>query len=298
MSGAHQKIVTHLWFDKEAGEAARFYTSIFPNSKVTSSTTLENTPSGTVELVSFELAGQTFSAISAGPLFKFNPSISFQVACETKAEVEALWEQLAPGGQVLMELGEYPFSERFGWIQDRYGLSWQVMSTGGRPPRQKITPMLMFVGEQVGKAEEAIDLYTRLFPDSRIDNIQRYGQGQEPDKAGTVQQAAFTLAGQGFAAMDSAYEHGFAFNEAISFMVSCDSQAEIDRYWEMLSAVPEAEQCGWLKDKFGVSWQIVPARMDEMMRTGNQEQINRVTEAFLAMKKFDIAALERAYAGQ
>ena len=97
--------------------------------------------------------------------------------------------------------------------------------------------------------------------------------------------------------MDSAYEHNFAFNEAISFLVSCDTQAEIDRYWKALSAVPEAEQCGWLKDKYGLSWQIVPTLMNEMMSKGSGEQIARVTEAFLKMKKFDIESLKRAYEG-
>jgi len=261
-------------------------------------TTLHNTPSGSVETVAFELAGQAFSAISAGPLFTFNPSVSFIVACETEAEVDALWKQLSAGGQVLMELGEYPFSQRFGWTQDRYGLSWQVMHMGGRPIQQKIVPALLFVGSQAGKAEEAIRFYTSVFPRSKVGDILRYGKGEAPDAEGTVKQALFTLAGQVFSATDSAYEHGFAFNEAISFMVYCDTQAEIDRYWEKLSAVPEAEQCGWLKDRYGLSWQVVPARMDEMMRSSDDEQLARVTQAFLAMKKFDLAELEKAYSAR
>jgi predicted 3-demethylubiquinone-9 3-methyltransferase (glyoxalase superfamily) len=106
------------------------------------------------------------------------------------------------------------------------------------------------------------------------------------------------LENQWFAAMDSAHEHKFKFNEAISFMVYCDTQAEIDEYWEKLSAVPEAEQCGWLKDRYGVSWQIVPTAMDEMMSQGTSDQMGRVTEAFLKMKKFDIAELKRAYEGE
>lgn len=97
--------------------------------------------------------------------------------------------------------------------------------------------------------------------------------------------------------MDSAHDHQFGFNEAISFIVSCDSQDEIDRYWDALSAVPESEQCGWLKDRYGLSWQIVPSAMDQMLRSGTKEQIARVTAAFLAMKKFDLAELQRSYAG-
>lgn len=150
-------ITPHLWFDKEAKEAAEFYCSVFPSSRITDVTTIRDTPTGDCDVVAFELAGQPFMAISAGPLFKFN--------------------------------------------------------------------------------------------------------------------------------------------ESISFMVSCETQEEIDYYWEKLSAVPEAEQCGWLKDKYGLSWQVVPAAMDEMLRTGSSDQIARVTRAFLEMKKFDLAELEAAYAG-
>jgi predicted 3-demethylubiquinone-9 3-methyltransferase (glyoxalase superfamily) len=154
------------------------------------------------------------------------------------------------------------------------------------------------VGEVAGRAEEAIQHYLSVFKDSKMGAIARYGAGQEPDREGTVMFADFMLEGQWFAAMDSAREHNFAFNEAISFLVECDSQAEIDYYWERLSAVPEAEQCGWLKDKFGLSWQISPAALDEMMKNGTREQVDRVTQAFLPMKKFDIAELQKAYEGQ
>ncbi len=154
MKVARMKITPHLWFDKEAKEAAEFYASIFPNSKIANVATIRGTPSGDCDVVSFELSGQAFIAISAGPLFKFN--------------------------------------------------------------------------------------------------------------------------------------------ESISFVVHCDTQEEIDYYWDKLSAVPEAEQCGWLKDKYGLSWQIVPAIMDEILKDKDEKKIARVTEAFLKMKKFNIAELERA----
>lgn len=293
-----QKITTHLWFDKEAKEAAAFYTSVFENSKMKDTTTLHNTPSGSVDMVTIELSGQEFTLLSAGPLFKFNPSVSFLVACQTKDEVDAVWEKLSEGGAALMELGEYPFSEKYGWTQDKYGLSWQVMFMGERQIKQKITPTLMFVGEVCGKAEEAINLYASLFNNAKVGDILRYGRGEEPDKEGTVKHAAFTLLGQEFAAMDSARSHNFTFNEAISLMVHCDTQAEIDYYWGKLTADPKAEQCGWLKDKYGLSWQIVPRVMDEMFKEKDEKKIARVTEAFLNMKKFDIDALKRAYEGE
>lgn len=295
-----QKITPHLWFDKEAKEAAEFYTSVFKDSRIKDTTTLHNTPtsSGTTDIVIIELLGHEFTLISAGPLFKFNPSVSFLVACRTLDEVDLLWKKLSERGKALMELGEYPFSERYGWVQDRYGLSWQLMSTGGREIRQNVIPTLMFVGEQYGKAEEAINFYITVFHNARVGDILRYSIGEEPDVEGTIKHAAFTLEGQEFAAMDSARVHNFTFNEAISFIVHCEVQEEIDYYWGKLSADPKAEQCGWLKDKYGLSWQIVPTIMEEMLKDKDKEKIARVTEAFLKMKKFDIKELKKAYEGK
>jgi predicted 3-demethylubiquinone-9 3-methyltransferase (glyoxalase superfamily) len=292
-----QTITPHLWFDKEAMEAAEFYTSFLPDSKVTNITRLYDTPSGDCDVVSFVLANQPFMAISAGPLFKFNPSISFHVKCKTKNEVDAIWEKLSSGGKILMPLAAYPFSERYGWIEDQYGLSWQVIYAGNTEIQQTITPVLMFVGPVCGKTEEAVTFYTSVFHHANTFFLTRYSQGEEPDQEGTVQYVAFTLEGMEFGAMDSAREHHFAFNEAISFLVPCETQAEIDYYWEKLSADPKAEQCGWLKDKFGLSWQIWPTAIGEMMKNGTPEQIDRITQAFLPMKKFDLATLQRAYDG-
>ncbi len=293
-----QSITPHLWFDSEAREAAELYTSILAGSEVVSVTTLRDTPSGDCDLVSFVLAGQPFMAISAGPLFRFNPSVSFRIDCGTADEVDTLWHRLVDGGQVLMPLDAYPFSPRYGWLQDRYGLSWQVMHASGREVTQKIVPTLMFVGPACGKAEEAIGLYTSVFDGAIVGDPMRYGSGEEPDAEGTVRFAAFTLNGMHFAAMDSARGHDFTFNEAISLLVPCDTQEQIDRYWEPLSAVPEAEQCGWLKDRFGLSWQIAPSSMERMLREGDEQQIARVARAFLGMGKFDLAALDDAYEGR
>ena len=290
-----RKITPHLWFDSEAVEAAEFYCSTLPDSEITNVTTISDTPSGDTDVVTFQLWGQPFQAISAGPLFRFNPSVSLRLNCATIEKVDELWAALAHDGTPLMPLDSYPFSDRYGWTEDRYGLSWQIMHTGDREVVQRITPTLMFVGKICGKAEEAITFYTSVFPDSELGDILRYGAGDEPDVAGTIQHASFSLAGQEFAAMDSAHDHDFGFNEAVSLMVSCDTQEEIDAYWDRLSAVPEAEACGWLKDRYGLSWQIVPAGMDDMLRTGTKKQVARVTAAFLGMKKFDLAALQRAY---
>lgn len=289
------RIRPHLWFDREAREAAEYYVSTFPNSRITGSTTLHDTPSGDTEVISFELFGQGFMAISAGPLFTFTPAVSFFVACETKAEVDDYWMTLNEGGDALMPLGSYPFSDHYGWTQDRYGLSWQVGVAGAGEILQRITPTLMFVGDVCGKAEDALRFYASIFPKSEVGPLVHYDTGEEPERPGTLRFGSFSLEGQQFAAMDSARSHDFTFNEAISLMVDCETQDEIDYFWDALSAVPEAEQCGWLKDRYGLSWQIVPTAMDEMMRTGSPEQIARVTAAFLKMHKFDIAELQRAY---
>jgi predicted 3-demethylubiquinone-9 3-methyltransferase (glyoxalase superfamily) len=217
------------------------------------------------------------------------------VACKTKEEVDALWNELSQGGLALMELGEYPFSERYGWTQDRYGLSWQVMFMGNRAIEQRITPTLMFVGRQCGRAEEAVNFYSSVFHDAKVDHILCYGKDDKPDKEGTIKHAGVSLEGENFAVMDSARAHNFTFNEAISFMVHCDTQEQIDYFWSKLSAEPKAEACGWLKDKFGLSWQIIPTVMDEMLSDQDQSKLARVTEAFLKMKKFDIAKLKQAY---
>lgn len=297
-----QKIIPHLWFDKEAKEAAEFYCSVFPDSKITNIAMLHDTPSGDSDVVSFELWGYSFMAISGGPLFKFNPSISFFVNFDpsqdkdAKQRIDAMWAKLSAGGAVLMPLDKYPFSERYGWVEDKYGVSWQLILTNPEgEERPLIIPSLLFVGDVCGKAEEATDFYLSVFKNSKRGAVVRYPKGMAPEKEGTIMFTDFQLLGQWFAAMDSAREHPFTFNEAVSLMVTCDTQEEIDYYWEKLSAVPEAEQCGWLKDKYGVSWQIVPTALGDMMGKGTGEQINRVTQAFLKMKKFDIETLKQAY---
>lgn len=308
------KIIPHLWFDTQAKEAAQFYTSVFSNSRINSIRTIHDTPSGDCDIVSFELYGEPFMAISAGPLFKFNPSISFMVNFDPSKDadaaknIDAVWEKLMDGGKALMPLDEYPFSKRYGWVEDKYGLSWQLMLTDpSGEERPAIIPSMLFVTDTCDKAEEATDFYLDVFKNApyadatqiKRGTLARYPAGMEPNKEGSVMFTDFMLNGTWFSAMDgSSQMHKFAFNEAISFIVNCKDQTEIDYYWEKLSAVPESEQCGWLKDGYGVSWQIVPTVMNEMMSSGTSEQINRVTQAFMPMKKFDITKLQEAYEGK
>lgn len=286
-----QKITPHLWYDKKAKEAAEFYCSLLPDSKITNITVLHDTPSGDFDVVSFELAGQKFMAISAGPMFNFNPSISFFISSNDEKEIDMLWKRFSEGGKVLMGLDKYEWSKKYGWIEDKFGLSWQLILTDNEI-KQKIIPSLLFVDNAFGKAQEAMNFYISVFKNAKLESKYVY-----PDNEKAIMYSDFNLEGKLFAAMDGWGEHGFTFNEAISFMINCDTQKEIDYYWEKLSAVPEAEQCGWCKDKFGVSWQITPAVLGEMMTKGTHEQVGRVTQAFLQMKKFDIEKLRQAYDG-
>ena len=159
-----------------------------------------------------------------------------------------------------------------------------------------ITPCLWFDNQ----AEEAAAYYTGIFPNSRITKVTHYGSaGFEVHKrsAGSVMTVVFELDGQPFTALNGG--PAFMFNEAVSFEVGCANQEEIDRYWEKLSAGgdPKAQQCGWLKDRYGVSWQIVPDNMEEIFRESDSPGANRAMEAMLKMKKLDIAELRRAYDG-
>lgn len=300
-----QKIIPHLWFDKEAKEASEFYASVFPNAKVTNVTTLHDTPSGDCDVVSFEIAGHGFMAISAGPYFKINPSISFILNFDPSKDAEAeknlndLWEKLAEDGNILMPIDAYPFSKRYGWIQDRFGVSWQLMlSDPVGEERQFIVPSLLFTQEVNGKAEEATEYYLSIFKNAKRGMIAKHPMDTPVHKAGMVMFTDFMLENQWFAGMDGGDVHDFTFSGGVSLVVNCDTQEEIDYYWKKLSADPASEQCGWLKDKYGVFWQIVPTRMNEMMREGTPEQVDRITKAFLPMKKFDIAELEKAYKGE
>lgn len=277
-----QKITPCLWFDGMAEEAAEFYVSIFENSSICHVTKFGGEKAVTV---AFSLGGYKVVGLNGGPQFKFTPAVSFFVMCETADEIDSLWAKITDGGGVMMPLDAYEWSERYGWGIDKFGLTWQLMLGPVSSVGQKVTPCFLFVNEQYGRGEEAIRLYTSLFPDSPIDGILHYGPN-EPGREGTVKHAQFALAGGKFMVMDGPGEHAFGFNEAFSLIVNCADQAEIDRYWARLTENGGAESmCGWLKDPFGVSWQIVPANIGEMLDSP------AAVQTMMGMKKIDIAAL-------
>ena len=293
-------IIPCLWLDHQAEQAADFYTRLFPRGRIVarshypeSAANPSGKPRGSVLTVEFEVAGQRFTALNGGPHFTINPSISFFVHVESPEQADRMFAALAEGGQVLMALGEYPWSKRYGWVKDRFGVSFQVMA--GRPEPTMIVPCLMFAGAQHGKAEQAIQTYTRIF-DGRVEQIERYSTGEGP--VGTVKHGRFVLAGQPMVAMDSHIEHGFGFNEGLSLQVMCQDQRELDRFWRELSEGGEEGPCGWLKDRYGVSWQVVPEQIISWITSSDAVARDRAFAAVMKMKKLDIAAIEAAYQGR
>jgi predicted 3-demethylubiquinone-9 3-methyltransferase (glyoxalase superfamily) len=271
-----------LWFDGKAGEAAAFYCSVFKGSKI-----LQDTPM----VVTLEIFGKKIMGLNGGPQFKINPSISMFVLLESVEETNAAWNKLVDGGSVLMPIDKYFWSERYGWVQDKYGMTWQlsVVNKAGDPP--KITPSMLFTGKKFGKAEEAMKLYCSVFKNSSIPVLLHYPEGDA--NAGKVMYSEFRLNGYDLIAMDGPGEHAYTFNEGVSLVVECDTQQEIDDYWNKLTANGGAESmCGWLKDPYGVSWQIVPSVLGQLM--SDPARAPRVVQAFMQMKKFDIAKLQEA----
>lgn len=272
-----------LWFDGKAREAADLYCSLFPDSFINYESPM---------VVRFKLGELQFMGLNGGPMFTPNASISFFVVCETKEELKKAWIGLLDGGQILMPLDNYPWSELYGWVSDRYGVSWQLSYGKIAETGQKISATLMFTNQQAGKAEEAIKTYTSIFPDSAVTGILRYAAG-DPDVEGTIKHAQFKLGTETLMAMDSSLAHNFNFNEGISLVVECDTQEDIDYYWDkLISGGGEESMCGWLKDRYGVSWQIVPGIIGELM--SDPAKGGRVMQEIMKMRKIDLRKLVEA----
>lgn len=303
MDNTHK--ITHcLWFDTQGREAADFYTSVFENATITPGITYSKAAAeasgkqeGDALTVDFQLENLAFTALNGGPYFKPSPAISFIINCESETEVDRFWKQLSQGGTVMMPLDKYDFSKKYGWIQDRFGISWQVMLTDPEGDwRPKLTPCLLFTGKKSGKTREAIELYTSVFKNTGRGSMFPYEQPGQEDK---TMFADFSLEGQWIAAMDSPQDDPFDFTEGNSIMVHCDTQNEIDYYWGKLTENGgQEEQCGWLKDKFGVSWQIIPRVLPKLLSDPDPEKSKKATEAMMQMKKIDINILEEAHGAQ
>lgn len=278
-----------LWFNNDGKHAADFYVETF-GGKITVDTPM---------VINLDLFGQRFMLLNGGPAFEKNATISFMILCETEEEVEKYWKSLTEGGIVLMELGEYPWSKKYGWVRDRFGVTWQVY-LGEKQGEQKIIPTLMFIHHNNGKAMEAMELYTNIFPNSKIGSVLTYGVGvgnETQEVPENVQHAHFVIDNYDFFCMDNSYDHQFDFSEGISIVVMTDNQEETDHLWNSLTSDGgEESQCGWLKDKYGVSWQITPKRLLELMNSfDGTDRSQKVFQAMMTMKKIVIADLEKAY---
>ncbi len=296
-----QKITPFLWFENNAEEAVNFYTSLFDDTSILSvtryneeSAKVSGQKPGSAMTIAFKLEGQSFTALNGGPHFKLNPSISFFIYCESETKIDRLYKSLSEGGFIMMPLDKYDWSPKYAWVQDKFGLFWQLDVDKINNP-QKILPALLFVNEKNLRLKEAAIYYTSVFPDSKI--IMEYPYDNSvgvPD--GTLLFAQFKLNDFLFNAMSSTMKHDFDFNEAFSFVVNCKDQNEVDYYWNKLISNGGMEsQCGWLKDKFGISWQIIPTRLIELLGDPDPVKAQKVMMEMLKMKKILIANLEKAY---
>jgi len=284
-----QTIHPCLWFNTQAEEAAHLYTSVFQNSKIgkiarysAAGAQASGQKEGSVMIVEFELDGHKIIGLNGGPHFKFTPAFSLFVWRDSENEIDRLWEAISHGGDIRMGLDKYPWAARYGWTADRYGVEWQFMLSD----KQEIAPAFLFVDKLFGKGEEAIRFYMSVFKNSKTEFMAR------DETTNTIVHGVFSLDGTSFALMEGKGEHHFTFSPAFSLVVTCQTQEEIDHYWTKLSHDPAAEQCGWLKDKYGVSWQIVPSILSDLMTDPKSRE--RVMKVLLQMKKLEIEKLKQA----
>ncbi len=251
-----------FWFDQNAKEAMQFYCSTFKESLITE----ENDVVVCAEIYGFSLIG-----INGGPIFKANPSISLMLFYQDKIELDQVWEKLSEQGQVLMPLQQYPWSEHFGWVQDKYGFSWQLnLGDLQEVGQQKVIPNFMFSGHTLGKCKKALEFYQDLFRDMHVQGIQY----QDAESLSThVKHCQFSVHDLIFMARDGDTTQDFTFNEAISMVIECRDQAEIDYYWDKITENGTENRCGWCKDQFGVSWQIVPENMGQILKQHGKAQL-------------------------
>lgn len=267
----------------KVAEAADFYIQAFGEGNISQTSPY---------VIAIELSGQRFMLLNEGPNSSPNASISFMVISETAAETEQYHNKLIDGGSILMPLNSYDWSEKYSWVADKYGVSWQLYTGSKADTPQKFCPTLMFTGANAGKASEAIHFYTQLFPGSNIEGIMKYS-AEDNEDPNLVKHAQFKIKDFIAMAMDSTADHGFGFNDAVSLVVECDSQEEIDKYWNTLIADGGREiACGWLVDQYGVSWQIIPRALRQLLK--DPEKAKRVMNALMGMKKLIIADLEKA----
>jgi predicted 3-demethylubiquinone-9 3-methyltransferase (glyoxalase superfamily) len=277
------QITPCLWFNNKAKEAAELYCSVFEKAKITGQSPI---------VTEIEVSEQKFILLDGGPMYQPNASVSFYYICEKEQELNNIWNAFKKEGNVMMPLDKYPWSEKYGWVSDKFGISWQLALGKIGDVVQKTTLCLMFTGKQYGRVDEAIDHYTSIFKNVSVDGILRYGANELPDKEGKVKNAQMVVNGQKFMLMESAASHNFTFTEGVSLTVYCETQNEIDYYWEKFTESGEESMCGWLKDKFGVSWQIIPTMLGKIM--SDPAKAGKAAQAFMSMRKLNIEQIVQA----
>ncbi len=274
-----------LWFDGKAKEAAEFYIKNLPDVKILSQSHI---------VTDIEISGHRFTLLDGGPIYKPNPSISFSYQIDTVDEIDRIWSAFIKDAVELMPLDKYPWSEKYGWLTDKFGISWQFIVGDFNQFGQKIIPALMFTQDKYGRAEEAIKFYSTIFKDAKVDGIFRYEADNAPEIPGKLAHSQIELNGQKFQLLESIQSNQFAFNEGVSLVIHCANQAEVDYYWDKLTDGGEESMCGWLKDKFGVSWQVTPDILLEFMNDPSRAE--KAMKAFMSMRKLIIKDIVEAVA--
>lgn len=279
-----ESITPCLWYDQGASEAAEIYCKAFARTKVTARSPI---------VTEISIDGQSITLLDGGPMYKPNASISLFYVCDTREDFDRAWKTLTPGGMVMMAADKYPWSEYYGFIADKFGVAWQISLGKLSDVGQRVTPCFMFVGSECGRAEEAINYYKTIFSDVKVGGILKYGKDESPDKPGTIKHAQLSMNSYKFMFMDSAAPHKFKFTEGVSLTVHCHTQERIDHYWNKLTeSGGEESMCGWLKDRFGVSWQIVPVVLSKIM--SDPAKAGKAARAFMSMRKLDIEQIVQA----
>ncbi len=269
-------ISTCIWCDNNGQEVASFYCSIFPNSHIDTQNEV---------VTSFHIDGTSLTTLNGGNQFRSNPSASFYTTVENEDELHTIWDKLIDGGKVLMPLDKYEWSPLYGWLEDKYGVSWQLTFGEIDAVGKRVIPFLMFCGANQGKAEDAMNFYQKMMPPAKEAVIIHYQEGQVSVDAKVVH-AKFYIGENVFMAIDSGISQPFTFNEGVSFIIHCNNQEEIDYYWNTITENGKESMCGWCTDQFGVSWQIAPVQIAALL--SQLEKRERVFKVLMQMKKIDL----------
>ena len=279
----NKKIIPQLWFSNNALEAAELYVSIFENSSLLDTSPIQDESSGQEKYVKFILDGLQLEAFSAGSYFNFNTASSLLVHCESDDELEYLWHKLKEDGRIHKDLCLDKNDLMYGCLQDKFGLVWRFIKTKENI-RQKITPCLLFSGD----TQKALIYYEDIFENSIIKFLDK-------NQDNHLIYADFKIDDLELVCIDVEAEENPGFAEAFTFVIKCENQIDVNYYWKRLSYESGAEEFGWLKDKFGLSWHIVPKSLDQKLMLGFLQQREAVIIKTLEMKKIIIKDINTVY---